>query len=389
MLLRLNIDNRSEAPIYRQISEQIAGMIRAGRLKPGEHLPPERELALQLRIARGTVKKAYEALVHQHYIVAARGKGSTVTGSSAVLSSSASNLAAGPVMATGALNAALPAPHADNIEAAASGDENNNLSAGRPGSTTRNAPLPQPGRSEAAGQALTSTIINLEEMGLSYRQIKDLFAVMLEKRQEEIAGIAIAAVDCNPEALGIYQKQLSIMTHKEPARIMLDDLRHSASAAAVLEPFDLILTTSNHVEELQKLAPTVDRKVVGVIVSPTQATLIAMAKLEKGSRAGVIYQSARFFEIIRGWLQRSEFQGEVRGFNTQTGSADELNDFVADRTVLIVPPGYAAQFSGEKIKHLNRFRLDGGLLIDFEYQIERGSLLHLEELIRSLSKTRK
>jgi len=29
------------------------------------------------------------------------------------------------------------------------------------------------------------------------------------------------------------------------------------------------------------------------------------------------------------------------------------------------------------------------LLIDFEYQIERGSLLHLEELIRSLSKTRK
>ncbi|GAB1352236.1 hypothetical protein MASR1M12_09670 [Erysipelotrichia bacterium] len=79
MHLRLKIDESSEVPIYRQISEQIAALIRSGRLRRGEHLPPERELALQLKIARGTVKKAYESLVNQRYIVAARGRGSTVT----------------------------------------------------------------------------------------------------------------------------------------------------------------------------------------------------------------------------------------------------------------------------------------------------------------------
>lgn len=56
--LRLKIDESSEAPIYKQISEQIAALIKSGRLRRGEHLPPERELALQLKIARGTVKKS-------------------------------------------------------------------------------------------------------------------------------------------------------------------------------------------------------------------------------------------------------------------------------------------------------------------------------------------
>ncbi|MDD3148883.1 MAG: GntR family transcriptional regulator, partial [Candidatus Riflebacteria bacterium] len=68
MNLRLRIDPRSDSPIYRQISEQIASMVEAGKLRRGEHLPPERELALQLKIARGTVKKAYESLVQQRYI---------------------------------------------------------------------------------------------------------------------------------------------------------------------------------------------------------------------------------------------------------------------------------------------------------------------------------
>lgn len=62
MALELQIDRASEVPVYRQIIEKIASLIRAGSLKPGDRLPPERELSAQLGIARGTITRAYEEL---------------------------------------------------------------------------------------------------------------------------------------------------------------------------------------------------------------------------------------------------------------------------------------------------------------------------------------
>ena len=386
MHLRLKIDESSEAPIYRQISEQIAALIKSGRLRRGEHLPPERELALQLKIARGTVKKAYESLVHQRYIVAARGRGSTVAidAESEGYDGPADTHADYKGEDRGSDETRRKRPDTEEFEPVSGASRpaaNEASSVGIPAYASR---------AEQADQILTDAIIGLEDLGFNYKQISDLFGLMLARRREQVSHFAIASVDCNPEALGIYQKQLAMLTHMNTARILLTDLLAAASADVMLEPFDLILTTSNHVEELRKLAPKMAGKVVPVIVAPTQATLIALARLENGSRAGVLHQSGRFFSIIRGWLQKSGFQGDVKGFNTELETAEELESFVSDRTVLVTPPGFAAQLSGEHLRVINRFRMNGGQLIDFEYQIERGSLLHLEELIRSLiNKTRK
>lgn len=400
MHLRLKIDESSEAPIYRQISEQIAALIKSGRLRRGEHLPPERELALQLKIARGTVKKAYESLVNQRYIVAARGRGSTVTldTESGSPDESPEESADNSVGSTG-VNRSNDDPHQRPVDLSGTNSPENGLvgmanfpsdRGNNPAVNVSGNPAASLSRAEQADRILTDAIIGLEDLGFNYKQINDLFGLMLVRRREQVSRFAIASVDCNPEALGIYQKQLAMLTHMNTARILLTDLHAAASADAMLEPFDLILTTSNHVDELRKLAPKMAGKVIPVIVAPTQATLIALARLENGSRAGVLHQSGRFFSIIRGWLQKSGFQGDVKGFNTERETAEELEGFVSDRSVLVTPPGFAAQLSGEHLRVINRFRMNGGQLIDFEYQIERGSLLHLEELIRSLiNKTRK
>ena len=400
MHLRLKIDESSEAPIYRQISEQIAALIKSGRLRRGEHLPPERELALQLKIARGTVKKAYESLVNQRYIVAARGRGSTVTldTESGSPDESPEESADNSVGSTG-VNRSNDDPHQRHVDLSGTNSPENGLvgmanfpsdRGNNPAVNVSGNPAASLSRAEQADRILTDAIIGLEDLGFNYKQINDLFGLMLVRRREQVSRFAIASVDCNPEALGIYQKQLAMLTHMNTARILLTDLQAAVSADAMLEPFDLILTTSNHVDELRQLAPKVAGKVVPVIVAPTQATLIALARLESGSRAGVLHQSGRFFSIIRGWLKKSGFMGDVKGFNTGLETAEELESFVSDRSVLVTPPGFAAQLSGEQLRVINRFRMNGGQLIDFAYQIERGSLLHLEELIRSLiNKTRK
>lgn len=48
--------------LYRQIADQIEGLISAGEFGPGDRLPPERDLAAKLGVSRATVREAMIAL---------------------------------------------------------------------------------------------------------------------------------------------------------------------------------------------------------------------------------------------------------------------------------------------------------------------------------------
>lgn len=67
--------NESDAPIYRQIIEQVKAQIISGKLTAGDALPSMRTLAAQLRISVITTKRAYEELEREGYIENFTGKG--------------------------------------------------------------------------------------------------------------------------------------------------------------------------------------------------------------------------------------------------------------------------------------------------------------------------
>ena len=73
------INNSSMQPIYEQIVNQIKASIVSGSLKEGQALPSVRTLAKDLRVSALTVKKAYDALEEQGFIVTVHGKGSFVS----------------------------------------------------------------------------------------------------------------------------------------------------------------------------------------------------------------------------------------------------------------------------------------------------------------------
>ncbi|MFC7646028.1 GntR family transcriptional regulator [Streptosporangium lutulentum] len=62
------------ARIYRQLLEAILD----GRLRPGERLPPTRELAQRLDVSRTTVTVAYERLTAEGFLVGQVGAGTFV-----------------------------------------------------------------------------------------------------------------------------------------------------------------------------------------------------------------------------------------------------------------------------------------------------------------------
>lgn len=76
--MKLIINNSSMQPIYDQIVTQIKGCIMRKELKEEEMLPSVRTLAKELKVSALTVKKAYDALEEEGFVVTVHGKGSFV-----------------------------------------------------------------------------------------------------------------------------------------------------------------------------------------------------------------------------------------------------------------------------------------------------------------------
>lgn len=76
--MKVIISNSSMQPIYEQIVSQVKAKIMSGILKEEEMLPSVRGLAKEIKVSALTVKKAYDELEAEGFIVTVHGKGSFV-----------------------------------------------------------------------------------------------------------------------------------------------------------------------------------------------------------------------------------------------------------------------------------------------------------------------
>ena len=74
----LEIDPRSEEPIYLQLRKQIIIGIAQGELQPNEQLPTVRQFADELGVNTMTVSKGYQQLREEGYLITDRRKGTLV-----------------------------------------------------------------------------------------------------------------------------------------------------------------------------------------------------------------------------------------------------------------------------------------------------------------------
>ncbi len=78
MQLELSIDRGSRLPLYFQLAQQLEDAIRDGRLRPGDRIETEIELAHRLSLGRPTVRQAIQELVSKGLLVRRRGVGTQV-----------------------------------------------------------------------------------------------------------------------------------------------------------------------------------------------------------------------------------------------------------------------------------------------------------------------
>lgn len=73
--MRITINQQCKTPYFRQITNQIKGMILKGEIPDGTMLPSERTMAELCKVHRNTVIKAYHELKADGFITSSQGKG--------------------------------------------------------------------------------------------------------------------------------------------------------------------------------------------------------------------------------------------------------------------------------------------------------------------------
>jgi DNA-binding transcriptional regulator YhcF (GntR family) len=317
------IDRNSAVPVYRQITQNITMMVKQGDLKPGDKLVPERELAAALNLSRGTVKKAYGELENNNVLEVVQGRGSFIS---------------------------------------------------------RNQDILVQSRKDRAVKLIDQTLSELESLNFSHREITTFFQLMLMNREQKINNFHIAAVDCNSEALSVFEKQLQYISGTRISKYLLDDVVNDGDPERLLSGFDVILTTSTHFNELVSLCPAYRERILQAALTLGQQTIIELASLKPDSRIGIICITERFYEIVRERIALFSLNIEDV-FYLGSEPVGNFLLYLENKDVVILPSGMSVSDNWDLSDALDKFSGRGGRIINFDYQIDRGSLIYIEEQI--------
>ena len=61
-----------------------------------------------------------------------------------------------------------------------------------------------------------------------------------------------------------------------------------------------------------------------------------------------------------------------------------IADFIKGMDIVIIPSGYSIPENREIMHAISDFSNRGGRIINFDYQVEKGSLIHVDERINSI-----
>ena len=79
-MIRVKVDRNDPSDLHEQVAGEIRRAIADGEAKPGERLPPAKDLAAVLEVNTNTVLRALRQLRDEGLLDFRRGRGITVTG---------------------------------------------------------------------------------------------------------------------------------------------------------------------------------------------------------------------------------------------------------------------------------------------------------------------
>ncbi|MEW6522561.1 MAG: GntR family transcriptional regulator [Bacillota bacterium] len=278
----LVLDRKKGIPLYLQVINEIEQQLRTGRLVPGERLPPERELALELGVSRNTVSLAYRWLEQEGWLSSRQGRGTFVS----------------PL-----LEMSQPASARSRLV---------NL------------------LDRALQEALAA--------GLSLQEFLTLAQEVVMEKDRQLGTVNVVFVECNREQLDYFARELQLGAGVTIVPLLLEELvRDPGLARQALEQADLVVTTFFHLDEVNALLPPGSKPALGIALDPLLETVVRMARLPQGTRVGLVCLSRAFGERVQRSMENAGIQLDVDVITSRDRA--ELARFVAGREVIVASPG--------------------------------------------------
>ena len=309
-MLRYSIDPDSEVPVYRQLVNQINAEIRSGALKTGTQLPTVREMAEQMHLSCGTIKRVYDCLREMGDIEMTRRRGSFVK-------------------------------------------------------------YVRENRDSRKAQAMTAIdrmIRQLSELDFSPAEIQIFLSLKMREWGLRWSGMRIAMVTEYVELGSALERQLERIGN---VRVIVCDLAQLREYPySIDEEADAILAAPGDGQMLEAILP--DRsKLIKVAFSAKPEALLRIAGFR--GRLGVACEGEAFARLVCGHLPEDRREG-MRIL--RPGGDEEA--FLRSVDAAVVPAGWTGPLADSLRERL------GEAVLPFDYGIDEGSMIYLEERINRI-----
>jgi DNA-binding transcriptional regulator YhcF (GntR family) len=313
----------SEVPIYQQLADAIYADIKGGKLLVGTKLATVRDMASHLRIARGTVKRAYDELEKMGAVEMTQGRGTYI----------------------------------------------------------RYRPETSDSRKERAMDAIEKMLDQLVRLDISPVEAKIFIDLKLRERASLNKAISVALVECSTEVLHQLEESMHKLKNVDAYQYLVDDILEYPYKIG--EEMDIIVTSAAHAKALENVIAEKE-KISKVALNLVPRSIMQFALLKNDQNVGIVCQSGRFGTLLQDVCQIYAKQTNV--FQPWLFDQEQdCKAYIEGKDVLLVPEGYKKFCSRRDAELIQKFG-DKHMVIHCEYQIDQGSFMYLEERISQLQK---
>jgi len=317
-LFQINV--QLDIPIYQQLVDQIRAAVKKGVLVSGQQLPTVQELANDLSLAKGTIKRAYDELEREGILEKIQGRGTFI----------------------------------------------------------RRQPDQSGSRKDMAMTAIDTMLDSLEEMGFSPMEIEIFLTLKQRERLEDQSAIRVAVVESTTENLSRMAQQLRSFQGVDVHSCLAESVR--AYPYNLDETSDLIVTTAQHAEYLEAMLPEPE-KLLRVALRPTEQMVSSLVRIRSGRRIAVLGSSLVFAEAVSSACRQYCVNPEVGELGVF--SREFREDDLSGMEYVLVPESYEKYCTDQMLEYLHIWE-GKNKLIRCAFEMDAGSLLFLTERLQKL-----
>lgn len=220
---------------------------------------------------------------------------------------------------------------------------------------------------------------DMRSLGYSLQEIETKFTKRLVQLYDRVKKVKIAWIDTCSEFINAAMADTSQMRC-----IIIDTYLRSdvLSDPTVLDSYDIIAVGGKNMDQFVYDAKIDPSKLEKVTLNLKVSCIINLAKTENHLRTLTWCMSDRFSQVMKNVLLDFE---NITVTHDIVGlcSYDELKSNLDAADVLLIPPEMPTN-ALNYTELLADFERRGGKIIKFEYQIDRGSFVHLQDKVKDI-----